>query len=139
MPDEVSLVINISNCPFRCPYCNTKILRKDVGEPLDKESLDMLMDSLIGEYTCVCLMGGDAAQNEIDELAEYIHQTRPGIKVAWYSGAEMLTIFNYIRNYDYIKLGPYLRKLGPLTSPTTNQRFYMIENGLMKDITSRFW
>lgn len=140
IPDEVSLVINISNCPFKCPYCNTKILRKDVGETLDIESLDMLMDSLIGEYTCVCFMGGDIAPNEVDELAEHIKKTRPDIKVAWYSGAEALTIFTNVYNFDYIKVGPYKRKLGGLNCQTTNQRFYQVlPNGLLKDITGKFW
>lgn len=140
VPDEVSLVIPISNCPFRCAYCKTKKLRKDEGETLSAETLDMLMDSLIGEYTCVCFMGGDIAPNEVDELAEHIRNTRPDIKIAWYSGADALTIFTNTHNFDYIKLGSYKRKLGGLDRQTTNQRFYkVLSDGLLKDITIRFW
>lgn len=139
VPGEASLVINISNCPYHCAYCNTKILRKDVGELLTKEMLDILMDSFAGEYSCVCFMGGDIAPDMIDDLAEYIRRTRPDIKIAWYSGTESLSLFTNWENYDFIKLGPYKRELGGLDSPTTNQRFYKVEDGLIIDITKRFW
>lgn len=139
VPDEVSLVIEISNCPFHCPYCNTKILRQDVGDFLTKEMLDILMDSFAGEYTCVCFMGGDSAPDVVDELSEYIKHSRPDIKTAWYSGADSLTIFTNWNNYDYIKVGSYKRKLGALNSPSTNQRFYKVVDSRMVDITSRFW
>ena len=46
-------------------------------------------------------------------------------------------------NFDYIKLGPYDEKLGPLTSRTTNQIFFKIEQvegrSFVTDITSKFW
>ena len=48
-----------------------------------------------------------------------------------------------MRNFDYIKLGPYDEKLGPLTSKTTNQIFFKIEHlddrSFVTDITSKFW
>lgn len=31
IPNEVSLVINIANCPFKCKGCNTKHLWEDSG------------------------------------------------------------------------------------------------------------
>ena len=43
------------------------------------------------------------------------------------------------QKFDYIKLGPYLAHLGPLNSPTTNQRMYRkLADGSFEDITSRF-
>ena len=43
-------------------------------------------------------------------------------------------------NFDYIKLGPYVDRLGPLNRETTNQRLYkVLRNGEMKDITRKFW
>ena len=31
IPDEVTLAINISNCPCRCPGCHSKFLWGDIG------------------------------------------------------------------------------------------------------------
>jgi anaerobic ribonucleoside-triphosphate reductase activating protein len=43
-------------------------------------------------------------------------------------------------DFDYVKIGPYIRHLGPLKSPTTNQRLYrQTEDGNFEDITYRFW
>ena len=44
-----------------------------------------------------------------------------------------------LTRFDYIKLGPWIEALGPLTAPTTNQRLYRIAtDGTMSDITARF-
>ena len=37
IPDEVSLAINISCCPHRCPGCHSPYLQKDYGVELDEE------------------------------------------------------------------------------------------------------
>ena len=31
IPDEVTLAVNISNCPCRCPGCHSEYLWEDVG------------------------------------------------------------------------------------------------------------
>jgi anaerobic ribonucleoside-triphosphate reductase activating protein len=73
-------------------------------------------------------------------LAEYLHETYPQYKVAWYSGRLRLPSSIRKTDFDYIKIGPFIRHLGPLKSPTTNQRLYrQLENGEFEDITSRFW
>jgi len=40
--------------------------------------------------------------------------------------------------FDYIKLGEYIKELGGLNTPSTNQRFYRIENEAMIDMTDQF-
>ena len=41
--------------------------------------------------------------------------------------------------FDYVKLGPWIERCGPLTAPTTNQRLYRVDRcGGMTDITARF-
>ena len=43
-------------------------------------------------------------------------------------------------NFDFVKVGPYVERLGGLDHETTNQRLYKVENGKeLVDITSRFW
>lgn len=39
---------------------------------------------------------------------------------------------------DYLKVGAYDERLGGLDSPTTNQRFYQVEYGLLEDKTQLF-
>lgn len=140
VPDEITLAINISNCPNRCKGCHSPYLLKDIGEPLTEENLTVLLRKYSKAITCVCFMGGDASPADIEQLAEYLHrQTVAPVKVGWYSGKSELSPAIDLDFFEYIKLGPYIEHLGGLKSPATNQRFYRIENGVMKDITYRFF
>lgn len=140
VPDEITLAINISNCPNRCKGCHSPYLLKDIGEPLTEENLTVLLRKYGKAITCVCFMGGDASPTDIEQLAEYLHrQTVAPVKVGWYSGKSELSPAIDLDFFEYIKLGPYIEHLGGLKSPATNQRFYRIENGVMKDITYRFF
>ena len=69
------------------------------------------------------------------------------LKIGWYSGRHELAKEIELKNFDYIKLGPYIEELGGLKSPTTNQRLYeysplysdyTIGTG-WRDITNIFW
>ena len=140
IPDEVTLAINISNCPNGCPGCHSPFLQKDTGEPLAEEILTYLLGKYGKSVTCFCFMGGDSDSGEIVRLAQFLHtQSLAKVKVGWYSGKQKLpTAFN-TEYFQYIKLGPYIENLGSLKSPKTNQRLYKIgENGQMTDITFRF-
>lgn len=140
VPDEITLAINISNCPNQCKGCHSPYLLKDIGEPLTEDSLTVLLRKYGKAITCVCFMGGDASPADIEQLAEYLHrQTVAPVKVGWYSGKSELSPAIDLDFFEYIKLGPYIEHLGGLKSPATNQRFYRIENGVMKDITYRFF
>ena len=139
IPGEVSLVINITNCPFRCKGCNAKKLWEDIGEPLSCANLNMLIDSTLQDITCVLFMGGDIAPDEINKLASHIRANYPELKVGWYSGGETMTIFTEYKNFDYLKFGSFVKKLGPLTSHKTNQRLYKVEKDILRDFTYLFW
>lgn len=93
-------------------------------------------------------MGGDQAPNTISWLAKCVKEDYPKLKVAWYSGKQEIDQNLYTEYFDYIKLGPYIENLGPLNSPTTNQRldsyskFFSDHSILGKgwwDITYKFW
>lgn len=139
IPDEVTLSINISNCPCHCPGCHSSYLWEDVGKPLSRNTIDKFVHDYGADITCLAFMGGDIAPEEINRLAEYIHENHPRYKVAWYSGRLRVSPKIDIKNFNYIKIGPYIQHLGPLNSRTTNQRLYRIEGGEYIDITSRFW
>ena len=140
IPDEVTLAINISNCPCHCPGCHSHYLWEDVGLPLDAEAVDAFVKQYGNEISCIAFMGGDADPVSVNRLAQYIHEEHPQFKVAWYSGRIRIPRGVARADFDYIKLGPFIRHLGPLKQPTTNQRLYRKDdNGVFEDITSRFW
>ena len=140
IPDEVTLAINISNCPCHCPGCHSQYLWEDIGLPLDASALDDFIDEYGRDITCIAFMGGDADPKGINLLAQYMHEEYPEFHVAWYSGRTIISAAINTADFDYIKIGPFIRHLGPLKSPTTNQRLYRIlPDGTQQDITARFW
>ena len=126
VPDEITLAVNISCCPNRCKGCHSPWLLEDKGEPMTED----MLDSLIGKYqsaiTCFCFMGGDAQPLEVMRLAKWIKTKWPHIKTAWYSGKAELPEGFDVMSMNFIKLGSYIKELGGLKSPTTNQKLYRI-------------
>jgi anaerobic ribonucleoside-triphosphate reductase activating protein len=143
-PDEIALCINITNCPFHCSGCHSPELWEDIGTELTKEELSNLIEHSRG-ITCVGFMGGNV--EEVNEFANFI-KLHTNLKVGWYTGYSNFPKELEIWNYDYIKLGPYIKDRGPLNNPNTNQRMFKIEQkyiGNSKydfeaiDITYKFW
>ena len=146
-PDEIALCINISNCPFHCPGCHSPELWEDIGNTLDKSSLSKLIESNKG-VSCIGLMGGDLDPIKISDLAAFIKFKYPNLKVGWYSGNKEISSLIKTDWFDYIKVGPYIKELGGLDNPNTNQKFYAKGKHLHKidandemlyDVTYKFW
>lgn len=137
IPDEITLAINISNCPCHCKGCHSPYLAEDIGEELNSHSLKELIDNNKG-ITCISFMGGDSNPSDIDALAQWVKIYYP-LKVAWYSGRQELSKDIHLWNFSYIKLGPYMEDKGALDNVNTNQRFYKVVNDELIDITSVFW
>ena len=92
-------------------------------------------------------MGGNI--KEINPLAEYVKNIDPPLKVGWYTGGiiegnELLKL----EFFDYVKSGPYIKELGGLDNPNTNQRMYQYSPYFSdctklgigwRDITYKFW
>ena len=81
VPDEITLCINISNCPCHCKGCHSSYLAEDIGTILDSFELESLIKKNNG-ITCIAFMGGDSNPSEIDALAQFIKIYYP-LKVAW--------------------------------------------------------
>ncbi len=135
LPDEVTLALNLTGCPCRCPGCHSSHLWGDSGCELTTERLDALIEEENGNITAVSFMGGDAAPREVNRLASHIRQRFPTLHTAWWSGRTLISSDIDTANFDYIKTGPYLAHLGGLRSPRTNQRLYRILGGALHDIT----
>ena len=137
IPDEVSLAINITNCPHRCKNCHSPYLREDIGKELTYEELDSLLKNRINQnVSCILFMGGDSSHSDIVDLSNYIH-TKYKYKVAMYSGDDIVD-YDLLNCLDYYKYGSYQEDKGGLDKITTNQVMLSIEKGEIKDITKKF-
>ena len=151
IPDEVTLAVNITNCQHNCPGCHSSYLRSDIGHELNSEAIDELIAKNDG-ITCFCFMGEGNDPKALKNDILYMIEKYPHIKIGLYSGGNEVEDF-YWDNINYIKLGPYDEKLGPLNKKTTNQRLYKhVDKNLLRwemingksrtywiDITDRFW
>lgn len=129
VPNEISLVINVSGCLHRCNGCHSTYLWEYDGELL-KENLCDLLSKYKDMITCVCFMGGE--QN-IDELLIYLKYIQSiGLKTCLYSGCESIKDVEPLLPYlDWIKIGRYDESLSTDTNiqygiklATSNQNIY---------------
>lgn len=141
IPDEITLAISISGCPIQCKGCHSRYLWEDVGEELTTEVIASLLRSHFG-VSCICFMGGDQAPAEVDQLAAWVKENS-NVKTAWYSGRDVITSQIDLLHFDYVKIGHYDAKRGPLNSPQTNQVLWRVEHEggapVLMDITYLFW
>lgn len=117
-PDEITLAINISNCPNNCPGCHSAYLAQDIGTELTEEELDKLIQDN-NAITCIGFMGGDISPKSVVKLSQYVKSKYPNLKTGWYSGKDIFPLNH--GTFNYIKLGPYIEEKGPLDNPNTNQ------------------
>ncbi|MDD4684050.1 MAG: anaerobic ribonucleoside-triphosphate reductase activating protein [Bacteroidales bacterium] len=139
IPDEITLAINLTNCPNRCDGCHSPYLQKDIGEIVTEETLSRLLEGYSSCITCFCFMGGDNSPEEVNYFARFI-RNQYNLKTAWYSGLKLIHNEIKLENFDYIKIGPYIKFRGGLKSKTTNQKLYKIgDNKELVDITKIFF
>lgn len=148
VPGEVSLALNISNCPHRCEGCHSPHLREDIGKSV-AEDLPVLLKKYKGMITCVLFLGTGNDLKSLRDCAQYCRDN--GVKVAVYTGNDIAKpnydeddLFWFSAFYDlpdYLKIGPYKKELGGLNSPSTNQRMFRwnAETRHYEDITHMFW
>lgn len=145
VPGEVSLAFSISNCQGNCPGCHSPWLRENTGEDLETD-LPVLLERYKGMATCVLFLGEGSDPDAIWDCI--VIAKSHGYKTALYSGKDELSDVHrrliYHGHLDYLKIGSYREDLGPLNSPTTNQRMIEIKYrddgfGSLNDITHKFW
>ena len=142
IPDEITLCINISNCPFKCIGCHSPELQKDIGEELTLSVLNKLLSKNKG-VTCIVFMGGDSEIKVLELMLKFVKFNYPNLKTAWYSGRKTIPLIFDLTTLDFLKLGPYIKEYGPLDNKTTNQRLYRLKHidlfTLFENITYKFW
>lgn len=136
IPDEITLALEITNCPHQCKNCHSAYLRQDIGVELTDSEINKLIESY-PDVTCICLMGGDSDHKDVIRVSDIIQNHNK--KAAMYSGDDKIDV-DLLERLDYYKVGSYIEEKGPLTNPNTNQRMYKRQaNGSMIDITERFY
>ena len=148
-PDEITLCVNISNCPGICENCSEAYLQEDIGEYLTKKEITKLIKANPG-ITCFGFMGGDIDHIYLKKLAKYIHK-KFKLKVGFYSGNDFLD-YKLIPFVDYYKIGRFImpegpentwhkKACGPIIFPWSNQRmfkiFHSVHNVYVIDISWR--
>ena len=83
IPDEVTLAINITGCPYRCEGCHSPHLREDRGERLDADALAALLERYGNGITCLCFMGGDGDPQGIASLAAEVRHLAPRLRIPY--------------------------------------------------------
>ena len=145
IPTEVTLSLAISNCRGNCPGCHSPELRGDNGTELTTEVLDALIQKNSG-VTCVLFLGEGNDKEELRKMAERV-RNHWKLRVALYSGRDTIEK-DLCEFFDYVKIGSYQEKLGPLNKVTTNQRLYQFSPLFSdysvlgkgwRDITNLFW
>jgi anaerobic ribonucleoside-triphosphate reductase activating protein len=98
-------------------------------------------------------MGEGHNEKTLKETILLLKRFYPNLKLALYSGRKEIQDVFYWNTFDYLKIGPYDEKAGPLNSPTTNQRMYkkvpdsegrgIIVSDRLRfnwvDVTEKFW
>lgn len=135
VPGEISLAFFISGCNIGCKGCHSK-------EFWDHNKGENLTDGILKEYlnkyntliSCVLFYGGEWNEHELIKKLKIIKKY--GLKTCLYTGLSQVND-NISTLLDYIKTGPYIESMGPITEKTTNQRFIDLNQNC--DITSHFW
>lgn len=139
VPGEAALCIYISGCSNRCVNCHYQELQQvDAGELL-ATYFEQILDLYHDYTTCVCFMGeGDGSEESRTEMLSCVKScNKRAYKTCLYSGRDT-NIEDWMKPFDYVKVGSYREEFGPLTSETTNQRMWMKEADRYIDITEKF-
>lgn len=141
-PDEITLAVDITNCPCRCKGCSEPYLQDDIGNELTYDAIDSLIEKNKG-ITLFGLMGGDSSHIDCIDIAVYIHSKYPKIKVGMYSGLDYIDL-ELAYYLDYYKIGRYIQVDdtdeygGPINCQNSNQVMFKKVGGNLVNITKKF-
>ena len=127
VPNEISLAINISDCPYKCKGCHSMYLWDYIGDYLI-DDIDNLLNKYNNLISCVCFMGGDQNQDELLYCLQKAKKKK--LKTCLYTGNDDINSISneIIKNLDYIIIGRYIEKFGGLNCKTTNQKMFDLNN-----------
>lgn len=137
VPDEISLVFNISGCPYKCDGCHSTFLWEYIGDYL-LDDIEYVIKKYIDYISCVCFMGGDQNKGDLIKALK-ICREKYHLKTCLYTGNDnhnyLKDLFPYL---DWIKIGRYdesnlseNHKEFGVRLASTNQHLFKVICGLL--------
>lgn len=145
LPDCISFYIQLHSCKIKCSGCHSTFLWNDTGS---YKSIDYLIEKANINKNNGCdsiIIFGDINNNvSIFNFNNLCRELSNILPLCVYSGADTINKslgdISILKYLSYIKLGHFDINLGGLSSISTNQRLYVVNNGkLDADITYKFW
>lgn len=134
VPGEICLFYEMSGCPIKCPGCHSaELWNATNGTIISLNEVTQDLAVYGQDISCILFMGGDW-NTEFPSLLRDISSIT-SLNIALYTGSNEVSEEVAI-NLRFLKVGPYVESLGPLSSPTTNQRFFDLKAG--KNLTHLF-
>ncbi len=135
IPGEVCLSFLVSGCALGCAGCHSvDSWDAEHGFLLDLSVLKVKISQYQNFLTCVLFMGGEWAPNALKSLLECARGL--GLKTALYTGLDDCPV-ELLPYLDFIKTGRWIKELGGLAQPQTNQRLIDLQHGLC--LNPLFW
>ena len=140
VPCEISMVFYLLGCPRHCEDCHSRhfwdiSIDDSIGQAFTLYSLRNIIKLNWHDYencSTLLFMGGDWEEEEFLNVIEgiaiksaYDEKLNTHKKnLAWYTGShynELKYPRLFTKYFDYLKFGPYVKELGGLNNPKTNQ------------------
>lgn len=146
IPNRLAVYFEIGNCTLHCKGCHSKHLWDSMKDDCT-DSLNDIMYYVDRYYetgaNAILFMGGLRSSN-VPPLKFITCILRPlyekGYDIGLYDGGEWDGWIEKASRYcKWVKVGPYIEKLGGLDNSTTNQRFYEKIDGKFVDKTTDYF
>ena len=155
-PTRIAVGIEMGSCIQYCIDCHSKDLW-DTQDYMTLEKIQLEVMSLLEKgATGIVIMGGTTNNIHYDDLVKLINTMCDLAPTCLYSGSDDEELHRKLVEDTYLvalKTGSYIKELGGLSSPTTNQHFYLLgeeydynaQGGLenrrriMRDVTKDFF
>jgi len=138
-PDVTSMIVFMTGCDIKCKGCqNPKLQDPEYGVDVD---LDSIVHYYENKPMCkaVVFSGGDPLYQFEDLLKACIELKGKGAKICIYTGECFNNVPKILFNHiDLLITEPYVEQLGPLSSPTTNQKCWDIIDSVPVENCSYF-
>lgn len=126
VPDEVSLAFTVCGCPLRCQGCHSMDTWSiNNGQPLTLSKFKNHLSNYRKLLTCVLFFGGEWHSDALIELLQYARNQK--LKTCLYTGLDRVPQ-RILIHLNYLKTGPWIKELGGLDKPFTNQRLVDLDN-----------
>ena len=127
VPNEVSLLFQITGCRLRCKGCHSpELWNRNHGIELTNKYFLKRLTAYKGLITCALFFGGEWHKDELIE--KFIIAKQNNIKTCLYTGENEVS-GDVLEHLDYVKVGKWNAEYGGLNDPNTNQLFLNLNTG----------